>query len=710
MAPHPDLAAEQAFIKEAYARLAEMRAAVTARVEEALASGRGGTPQARTERDVVVRTGLARLEQLDLTGRSLVFGRIDRLAPGGDDGAAAGEAPVETFHIGRLGVLSGSLEPLVVDWRAPIAEPFYRATGRNPMGVVRRRHFATEGEELLGIEDEELSLAGVDATDRDAPSGALLAALARARSGHMRDIVATVQAEQDEVIRAPLPGVLVVQGGPGTGKTAVALHRAAYLLYTYRFPLERQGVLVVGPNQVFLRYINQVLPSLGESGVVLSTVEGLVSGLRARASEPASLSRLKGDARMARLLAKAVRDRQRPLRRPLEVGFGATTLRLTPDESARIVRAARSARGAHNARRGLVERLVLAHLAGQVRADQAPSSGLPPVADGDLRAELRSDAAVLAALDRMWPRLTGEELVHDLFGAVPLLRLAGAGLFSSSELAALERPRSADAEAIPWTAADLALVDEARALLGPPRGGGPEPDAVRTYGHILVDEVQELTPMQLRVLARRSLAGSMTLVGDLAQATGPAAPTSWSDLTRHLGVAAPLRLVELGVNYRTPAPLLSLAAAVLEEAAPGLVAPVSLRGDGDVPDVRKVDPAELVAEVTGAATALREELGAGTVGVVCPAALQPRIAEALGDAARSDSPLEAPIAVLPVGIVKGLEFDAVVVVEPTALVEEGEGLRALYVALTRATRSLTVVHAQPLPPALARAVATPVDA
>lgn len=710
MAPHPDLAAEQAFIKEAYARLAEMRAAVAARVEEALANGHGGTPQARTERDVVVRTGLARLEQLDLTGRSLVFGRIDRLAPGADDEAVTGGGgPVETFHIGRLGVLSGSLEPLVVDWRAPIAEPFYRATGRDPMGVVRRRHFATEGEELLGIEDEELSLAGVDATARDAPSGALLAALARARSGHMRDIVATVQAEQDEVIRAPLPGVLVVQGGPGTGKTAVALHRAAYLLYTYRFPLERQGVLVVGPNQVFLRYINQVLPSLGESGVVLSTVEGLVPGLRPRASEPAALSRLKGDARMARLLAKAVRDRQRPLRRALEVGFGAATLRLTPDESARIVQTARRARGAHNARRKVVERLVLAHLAGQVRAERGPASGRPPRADGDLQAELRRDAAVVAALDRMWPRLTGEELVHDLFGAAPLLRLAGAGLFSASELVALERPRSGDPDAIPWTAADLALVDEARALLGPLRPG-TEPEAVRTYGHILVDEVQELTPMELRVLARRSLSGSMTLVGDLAQATGPAAPSSWADLTRHLGVEAPLRLVELGVNYRTPAPLLSLAAAVLEEAAPGLVAPVSLRGDGDVPEVRRVGPAELVAEVTEAATALREELGAGTVGVVCPAALQPGLAEALGDAARPDAPLEAPIAVLPIGIVKGLEFDAVVVVEPAELVEEGEGLRALYVALTRATRSLVVVHAQPLPPALARVVSTPVDA
>jgi len=710
VAPHPDLAAEQAFIKEAYARLAEMRAAVAARVEEALANGHGGTPQARTERDVVVRTGLARLEQLDLTGRSLVFGRIDRLAPGADDEAVTGGGgPVETFHIGRLGVLSGSLEPLVVDWRAPIAEPFYRATGRDPMGVVRRRHFATEGEELLGIEDEELSLAGVDATARDAPSGALLAALARARSGHMRDIVATVQAEQDEVIRAPLPGVLVVQGGPGTGKTAVALHRAAYLLYTYRFPLERQGVLVVGPNQVFLRYINQVLPSLGESGVVLSTVEGLVPGLRPRASEPAALSRLKGDARMARLLAKAVRDRQRPLRRALEVGFGAATLRLTPDESARIVQTARRARGAHNARRKVVERLVLAHLAGQVRAERGPASGRPPRADGDLQAELRRDAAVVAALDRMWPRLTGEELVHDLFGAAPLLRLAGAGLFSASELVALERPRSGDPDAIPWTAADLALVDEARALLGPLRPG-TEPEAVRTYGHILVDEVQELTPMELRVLARRSLSGSMTLVGDLAQATGPAAPSSWADLTRHLGVEAPLRLVELGVNYRTPAPLLSLAAAVLEEAAPGLVAPVSLRGDGDVPEVRRVGPAELVAEVTEAATALREELGAGTVGVVCPAALHPGLAEALGDAARPDAPLEAPIAVLPVGIVKGLEFDAVVVVEPAELVEEAEGLRALYVALTRATRSLVVVHAQPLPPALARVVSTPVDA
>ncbi|MEO6120708.1 MAG: DNA/RNA helicase domain-containing protein, partial [Acidimicrobiales bacterium] len=364
MAPHPDLQAEREYIERAYARIDALRAAAAELLGSALRQ-RGSTPQSLAERDVIVRTTLQRLETLDVGTESLCFGRIDR-----DDG--------ESFHIGRLAVSADDQEPLVVDWRAPVAEPFYRATGVYPMGLVLRRHFATDGRRLLGIEDELFALDGRDGegpegaagTDADdglvvSGAGALMASLGRARSGRMRDIVATVQREQDEVIRAPLPEVLVVQGGPGTGKTAVALHRAAYLLYTYRFPLERQRVLLVGPNPLFLRYIEQVLPSLGESGVALTTVAGLVPDTRVRAEAPAEVARIKGAASMARLLARAVRDRQRPLREDVEIGFEGFVLRLTSETTEEIVRVARRRPGPHNARRRTVELLMSRRLVAQ---------------------------------------------------------------------------------------------------------------------------------------------------------------------------------------------------------------------------------------------------------------------------------------------------------------------------------------------------------
>src|SRR5947209_20318597 len=361
MAAHPDLESEQAHIEHAYSRLDAMRASASATLRDAFSQTAGGTFQARTERDVIVRTTLSRLDQLQIGTEPLVFGRIDRAA-------AEGEGLGESFHIGRLAVSDDDQEPLVVDWRAPVAEPFYRATGMEPMGLVRRRHFLTEGRRVTGIEDELFGAGAAEAaTDtrlalRMAGPGALLAALERTRSGRMRDIVATVQREQDEIIRAPLPGVLVVQGGPGTGKTAVALHRAAYLLYTYRFPLERQGVLVVGPNPLFLRYIEHVLPSLGESGVDLSTIGGLVQDTKAVGEDTPATARVKADARMTDVLAKAVRDRQRPLPADVEIPFGAHLLRFTAAASAEVVNAVKRRPGGHNARRRQVETLVFRRL------------------------------------------------------------------------------------------------------------------------------------------------------------------------------------------------------------------------------------------------------------------------------------------------------------------------------------------------------------
>jgi DNA helicase IV len=687
---HPELEAEQAHIDRAYERLEALRATARHTLDTALKQ-RGGTFQAVEEREVMVGTMLHRLDQLDIGRESLVFGRIDRTEG-------------ERFHIGRLAVAAEDQEPLVVDWRAPVAEPFYRATGRHPMGLVRRRHFATEGRVLHGIEDELFSLNGHVPPEVDdhefqpVGTGALLAALERSRSGQMRDIVATVQKEQDEVIRAELSGVLVVQGGPGTGKTAVALHRAAYLLYTHRFPLERQGVLVVGPNPVFLRYIGQVLPSLGESGVVLTTIVGLVADARVRGVDSPLAGRVKSDVRMAKVLARAVRDRQRPLRRDVHVGFGRHRLRLTVAESERIVGQVRRRPGPHNARRRSVEVLAGRALLQQLERRDAVTAGT----EEDVARELRRHPDVAEALNRMWPVLTPEELLHDLYGAPPLIALAGRGALSSEEQAALHRPRSTSLEEIPWTAADMPLLDEARVLLGTRKPLSPDRE-VRTYGHIVVDEAQDLTAMQLRMLARRSISGSMTVVGDIAQATGHRAPSNWAEVLEHLPTRRPPRVVELSVNYRTPAEIMDLAGRVLAAAAPELRQPRSVRSTDRAPSiVRAEDVAAAVAQAVGDEQA---RVG-GSIAVICPPSMQAGLAAGLsaagvafGEADRDG--LDEPVTLVPVDIVKGLEFDGVVVVEPSAIVGEApQGLRALYVALTRATKVLTVVHAGDLPPPL----------
>src|SRR5579884_2319898 len=732
--PHPDLAAEQAHVDHAYERLAAMRANALAMLRAAF-SERGGTFQATTERDIRVRTSLNRLEQLQIGRESLVFGRIDRLASSDGRGPETGrtveaasataddrpagvggdtEGVTEAFHIGRLAVADEDQEPLVVDWRAPVAEPYYRATGAQPMGLARRRHFLTEGQRVLDLEDELFGDAehgeagdvnGIEAGLGAGLSGSatLLATLSRSRTGRMRDIVATVQREQDEIIRGPLSGVLVVQGGPGTGKTAVALHRAAYLLYTHRFPLERQGVLVIGPNPLFLRYIEHVLPSLGESGVTLSTVNGLVHGLLSRAEEPAAVARLKGEARMSKVVARAVRSRQRPLRRTVTVPYGSGLLHLTPAISAEVVSAARRRPGSHNARRRFVEQLVVRRLAdeylrtlavhgvgGGADEEDGPAERRPALLDGpgtrrseddeaafdvaEFGAQLRRLPQFAEALDRMWPRLSAEELLHDLFGAPALLSLAANGILSQAEQAALVRPRHKALADIPWSPADLALVDEARVLLGPRRprragSTGAEPDEPRTYGHIVVDEAQDLSPMQLRMVARRSLSGSITVVGDIAQATGPWAPRSWDEVTAHLPAPRAPRLVELTVSYRTPAEVVEVAGRVLAEAVPGMQPPTAVRRTGVAPRIVAAAPGELADVVAAEANELVAELAPGTAAVLAPGSLVADLSIALDRAGvRASDPrhdgLGAPLSLLPVDLANGLEFDAVVVVEP----------------------------------------------
>jgi DNA helicase IV len=730
-AVHPDLAAEQAYLDHAYECLEATRQAAT-KMTSLVEVGRGGTNQARFERDVIWETMASRLAQLELGQAALCFGRIDTDGRDldGTDGTGATGTDGESFYIGRIAVADEVQEPVIVDWRAPIAEPFYRATGRQPMGLVRRRHFATRGRTLLGIEDElfgdavaSLGLVTGTAPARGARAngghsgdgrtitghGALIAALEEARTGKLTDIVATIQGEQDEIIRADLSGVVVVQGGPGTGKTVVALHRAAYLLYTFRFPLEGQGVLVVGPNRLFLSYIEQVLPSLGEAGVELCVLADLVPDVDVAGYDHGLASRVKGDLRMTTLLRRAVRQRERPLRHDLVVGFGLQHLRLSTAQSERIVREARRRYRTHNAGRRYVEGEVFAALA---------ASGRGEVPARDVRDRLRPTPELREALEWMWPALTPAELLHDLFGGKALLRGAARELFDDHEWQSLYRPRADHVAEVVWTNDDAPLLDEARGLLGPtPRSkrrrqrqqaeGLPADDEVRTYGHIVVDEAQDLSPMQLRVLGRRSLNGSMTIVGDIAQATGQWAHASWDEILEHLPDKRPARRTELSIGYRLPAPIMALAAKVLHEAAPGLDPPRSVREDGDPPRVLAVAPdGDLPAEVVAVAVSEREAVGLGNVAVICAQSHVEVLAAAFdaasvtyGRATRHG--LDARITIVPVGLVKGLELDAALVVEPAAVVdEEAQGMRALYVALTRATKRLAVVHQRPLPGAL----------
>ncbi len=711
---HPDLADEQAYIDHAYECLDTSREAAW-RMRDMTEADLGGTFQARFERNAFDEQMLKRLADLDLGPAALVFGRIDRSAESPD--------AVESFHIGRLAVADEDRVPVVVDWRAPVAEPFYRATGRSPMGLLRRRHFAVEGRKLLGLEDElfgegHLGLGHDEGLDGSTgPSdvahagdgtglrgySTLLAALERGRTGTLGDIVATIQGEQDEIIRSPQHGVLVVQGGPGTGKTVVALHRAAYLLYTHRFPLEDQGVLVIGPNRVFLRYIERVLPSLGEAGVEQVVLADLVPGVQFLRPDDRSgidstiAARVKGDARMSDVIDQAVNERERALRDDLVIPFRTGYVRLRVDESARIVKNARRRFRRHNSGRKFVENEVWSALAATYRD--------PEIGPRDVKDTLRGTPEIREALDRMWPLLTPAQLLHDLFGSKALLKLATRGVLDESEALSLYRARSESVDDVRWTPADVALLDDARDVLGPKPGRDgkiDETDEIRTFGHIVIDEVQDLTPMQLKMATRRSLNGAMTIVGDLAQATGPLAPTDWADVLDHLPDRKPSRIIGLSVGYRIPGQIMELANRVMAAATPSLRAPQSVRvGDSMPKFVRSVGG--LGASVADEVRSITSELPNASLGVIAPDSMIDELSEHLtaagvnhGTATRTG--LDEGVTLVPVSVVKGLELDAVVVVEPARIVADHEhGMRSLYVALTRPTQRLSVVHADDLP-------------
>lgn len=733
-----DRAGEQAHLDAVYSRLDAVIAAATRQLGAVRRAGSVGTPQARSERDAMAATLEARIAQLRAVQDRLVFGRLD-LRSG------------ERHHIGRVGLSDEHQDKLLVDWRAPVAAPFYQATPAAPGDVVRRRHLTTSGREVVHVEDEVLDLDSIGEDDRATlqGEGALMAAVKAPRTGRMGDIVATIQAEQDGIVRDELAGVLVAQGGPGTGKTAVALHRAAYLLYTHRQRLERSGVLVVGPGPLFLRYISQVLPSLGESGVVMSTPGTLYPGVEAYADDPDDVAALKGDLRMAEVVAAAVRDRQRLPDDDLELRVGSHTITLTRSAVASARGRARGTGQPHNAARVTFVKDLLRQLAGQLaeRMGQTLTDELRQELDADLR-----DARdVRVNLNLLWMPLTPQRFLQDLFAGPARLERAARSL-TGAERALLLRQRED-----PFTVSDVPLLDEvaelvgddgeaaradvhrrsqqrqaeidyARAVLQMNLGQidnpvvtaemlaeqfaalGPvltvaeraEADRSWSYGHLVVDEAQELSPMMWRLLARRCPARSWTVVGDLAQRGSVAGASSWSAALDPVAEGR-WRERRLSVSYRTPGRVLAVADALAR--ANGLpVTDVDSVREGDVePAAARRAPGDtgVVRDVVGE---LLTSPGDGTVAVVAPPPELVDLAEALekawpgqvGDATRTA--LTVRVSVLAPEQVKGLEFDDVVVVEPSQLVRRSSrGLSDLYVALSRPTRRLVVVHAEPLP-------------
>ncbi|WP_432458093.1 HelD family protein [Cellulomonas iranensis] len=736
-----ELDGEQRVVDGLYARLDELRAQARRRLASVRRAGPSGSPQNRSERDAFATLYEDRVAQLEAVEDRLAFGRLD-LREG------------ERRYIGRLGLTDEEQTPLLTDWRAPAAQAFYRATAAHPDGVARRRHLVTAGRRVTGLEDDVLDVdalaaAGVDPDSLAGVSGegALLAALGAARTGRMGDIVATIQAEQDAIIRSELAGALVVQGGPGTGKTAVALHRAAFLLYAHRRLLERSGVLLVGPSRTFLRYIDQVLPSLGETGVVTATLAELYPGVEARGTEPDAVAEIKGRALMARVVARAVGQRQRVPAQPTSVRIDGRTVVVRPKDVAGAVARARRQNKPHNLARVTFVRDMLARLADQYV--QQLAWDVPPEDRAEIVEDLRTTREIRIALNLAWMPLTPQGLLTDLW-TKPHRLAAAAPELSDRERALLARPADA-----PWTAADVPLLDEAAELLGEDdqaaraqaradaerrtqeleyarqvlqstgagdlvsaealadrfASSGPSlttaeraaADRSWTYGHVVVDEAQELSAMAWRALLRRVPTRSLTIVGDVAQTSSAGGTHDWEAMLGPL-LRGSWRLAELTVNYRTPATVAHAARRVALAAGLPVSPQTSAR---DVPDALRLHRVA-GGDVTTAAAATARELaatvgqagGAGRVAVVATPAHAAAVRRAL-DGTAEDAPggelpdLEQTLVVLTPGQAKGLEFDVVVLVEPADVLAASAG--DLYVAMTRPTHALHVVHAQDLP-------------
>ncbi|WP_415951816.1 HelD family protein [Streptomyces sp. KLOTTS4A1] len=747
---------EQECVARVYARLGQLQEAAERAAERALDQVGTGR-QARLERDVAVLEKGRLVAELNGVENGLVFGRIDLNHP--DDLIEERDS----FHIGRIGIRADDRErtPLLIDWRADVARPFYLATSHVPMGLRRRRHITMKGHEVLALHDEILDLNDEERTGFEDPSGdaVLLAALGAARTGRMGDIVQTIQAEQDRIIRAPHRGVMVVEGGPGTGKTAVALHRAAYLLYAQRELLAKRAVLIVGPNPAFLGYIGEVLPSLGETGVLLATVGELYPGVEAKGEDSRAAAEVKGRAAMAEVLAEFVRDRQSVPDEVLEIDHEDNgTLLLDRDMAERARAEARETHLPHNLARPYFAFRIIDSLTEQlVERIGADPFGGPNLLGPDDQAQLGKDVAtsaeVHAAIAELWPELSPEQLVRELL-ADP------AGYLPDADAEHIRRTSG------PWTSADVPLLDEAAELLGVDdsaerarqeaerqrrieyaqgvldlsfasrtyefedkeelyddsadaaevlsahdiidaermaerqeeadlRSAAERAAADRTwaFGHIIVDEAQELSAMAWRLLMRRSPTKSMTLVGDPAQTGDAAALGSWSSILQPY-VGDRYEHVRLGVNYRTPAEIMELAAAVIRAGNPDFEPPRSVRSTGVEPRITRVAAAELAAETGKLAREMTPQ--EGRLAVIAPRELHPALAGHLDGVTAGEEPdLTHGVVLLDAVQSKGLEFDAVIVVEPARCRTSD-----LYVALTRATRALAVLHTGELPAGL----------
>jgi DNA helicase IV len=646
MADHPELPLEQAYVDHAYACLDQMRVQIE-RVAEAV-----DAPEYQVAH--FENWARSRMQTFEDAERGLCFGRLDL------DGLEA------KLYVGRRWVHEDDT-PIVVNWQAPAARPFYTATVAEPHGVVLRRRFRAEGRTLLDLFDEPLDGSAGDIVHGVADI--LLEELDRSRDDRMRDIVATIQADQYRLITREPDGVLVIQGGPGTGKTAVGLHRASWLLYTHRAELERTGVLVVGPNPIFMDYISHVLPMLGEERVEQRAIDQLVDGYKATRTDAPDIARLKGDIRMVDALAAAARDLPVTVTTD-DVGMrmDGVYLHLFPEQVAEVIaevqESARSyADGRERFRVALVRRLYEQYAR---KLDDLAFKSFEEVEKG-----LRSGGFLNRVVDSVWPKVKPEHVVRRVF--------ADEGI---------RTPRG-------WSDSDLPLLDEARALLE----GPPQP-----HGHLIVDEAQDLTPMQLRMLARRST-GPMTILGDIAQASGVVSYNSWDEVLAHVAGDAPTDVAELRLAYRVPREVMELALPLLPLIAPDVAPPIAYRGGDEPPRFVETTPTELVA--TAAEEAAREALREGRTALIAPASLLKKIDPALGSVLDTGpsafEDVAATVRTLTPRAAKGLEFDRVVLVEPAAIVDElggVDGLRALYVALTRATKTLVIVHAKPLPEAL----------
>ncbi|WP_245776162.1 RNA polymerase recycling motor ATPase HelR [Saccharopolyspora flava] len=699
-----ELRSERAHVAGLYARLDAERARAETRYQRAL----GDTATSPMERDVEVRAQARELQRLNVADHGLCFGRLDA-----DDG--------ERRYIGRIGLFDEADDhrPLLLDWRAPAARPFYTATAAHPESMRRRRQLHSRGREITGFTDEVLGCPDGDT----AGDAALLAAVNAPRGEGMRDIVATIQAEQDRIIRLDHPGVLVIEGGPGTGKTVVALHRVAYLLYTQRERMERSGVLVVGPNPQFLNHIGRVLPSLGESDVVFATTGDLLPGLRVTAEDAPEIAEFKGSLTILDVLRAAIADRQRLPEQPWEIELEDVSVRIDAATAEWAREEARDSGLPHNEARA-----VFVDVVGYVLTERATARigrgwlTREDEAWGSIREEVRAELAehrgLREAIDALWPELTPQQLLADLYTSPERLRAVGAEALLRDEGEA-------------WTVSDVPLLDELVDLLGEVKTPSAEEDsdyaagvleilqverhdlmddedhllaqdlldasdlaerfvehdtrdlAERaaadrdwTYRHVVVDEAQELSEMDWRVLMRRCPSRSFTVVGDLAQRRSAAGARTWAAmLDRYVPGRWAYR--ELTVNYRTPAEIMELAAGLLAEFAPGVAAPASVRSTGVEPWFRQVDASEMSCAVEEFTS---EESGCEGTSVVI-------------------GPPGTPGAVTPTDT-KGLEFDAVLLVEPAEILATPRGAADLYVALTRATQRLGILHTTPLPDVL----------